>query len=335
MMQRTAVTQVTVDERTRLYAAFGCVIDSDLALPVLAAADGGLPCLRVRRAGNQPQAMTPAEHVFDLQDAAGDLVYRLERSRDHYVWRYPGVGEFQIARDGTEVLWDAPDASHNDAASALAGPLLGFALQLQGQTSLHGSAVVVEDRAVGLLAPSGFGKSTLAAALVARGCELVTDDVLALGTCGEAVVALPGPSGMKLWPDALDRVLRYPDWEALPRHASWLEKRVLRARPAACGAPARPIGALFVLAPSTPDIPIEVTRLRGRDALVAALSSGYNAHLLSLEPRLLAAQLDVLRVLVKAAPVYLLRYPRAFEHIAEVADAVVAWGRPDAEGRSQ
>ena len=333
MTQRTNAAPADAPTRTHLYAAFDCVVESDLPLPLLSAAEGGEPCLRVRRGDTACRSAAPGEPVSDLRDAAGGLVYRVERHGGQYLWRYPDLGEFTIAADGSTVLWDAADAQAPDMAAALAGPVIGFALQLQGRTSLHGSAVVVDGHAIGLIAPSGHGKSTLAAALLDRGAALLTDDVLMLRAGGDAVRALPGPSCMKLWPDALDGVVGLADWEALPRHASWLEKRVLRvdARPAAGRVPgarssAQPLGALFVLWPSTADSPIERTRLRGRDALMALVANGYNAHLLALEPRLLAVQLDLFRTLVRDVPVSVLRYPRSFARIAGVADAVVAWG---------
>lgn len=336
MTQRINAAPADVATRTHLYAAFDRVVESDLPLPLLAPARGGEPCLRARRAMAGDVAAGAAGHgeeVADLRDAAGGLVYRVERHGGQYLWRYPDLGEFTIAGDGSTVLWDAADAQTPDMAAALAGPVIGFALQLQGRTSLHGSAVVVDGHAIGLIAPSGHGKSTLAAALLDRGAALLTDDVLMLRASGDAMRALPGASCMKLWPDALDGVVGLADWEALPRYASWLEKRVLRldarsspGRRAAVCSSAQPLGALFVLWPSTPDSPIERTRLRGRDALMALVANGYNAHLLALEPRLLATQLDLFRTVVRDVPVSVLRYPRSFARIGEVADAVVAWG---------
>lgn len=339
MTQRTNTAPAAVATGTHLYAAFDCVVESDLPLPLLSPAHGGEPCLRARRGNAACRSGAPGEPVSDLRDAAGGLVYRVERRGAQYLWRYPGLGEFTIAGDGATVLWDAQDAQTPDMAAALAGPVIGFALQLQGRTALHGSAVVVDGHAIGLLAPSGHGKSTLAAALMGRGAALLTDDVLMLRAGGDAVAALPGPSCMKLWPDALDEVVGLADWQGLPRHASWLDKRVLRVdhhppagHLAGAATPAWPVGALFMLWPSTPDSPIACTRLRGRDAVMALVANGYNAHLLALEPRLLAAQLDVLRTLARDVPVSVLRYPRSFTRIAEVADAVVAWGSAGGDG---
>jgi hypothetical protein len=202
--------------------------------------------------------------------------------------------------------------------------VLGFALQLQGQTSLHGSAVVIEGAGVGLLAPSGHGKSTLAAALLAAGAALLTDDVLAVDIGAGAPCVLPSYPSMKLWPDALQRLFDGSTWEALPRHASWLDKRVAPATDlgAACDE-ARPLRALYLLVPVTPEGDVAVRRLHGRDALLALLAHGYNAQLLALEPELLARQLEVFRRIAETTPVYALACPRDLGRLSDVVDLIM------------
>lgn len=86
----------------------------------------------------------------------------------------------------------------------LYGTVFAYLLQIRGYLVLHGSAVMVNDKAVIFSGGSGAGKSTTAAAMVARGHSLITDDVVALcyNTAGDLVV-VPGPQRVKLWDDAL------------------------------------------------------------------------------------------------------------------------------------
>ncbi len=86
----------------------------------------------------------------------------------------------------------------------LYGTVFAYILQARGYLVLHGSAVLVENKAVIFSGDSGAGKSTTAAAMVARGYPLITDDVVALryNAAGELVMA-PGPQRVKLWDDAL------------------------------------------------------------------------------------------------------------------------------------
>jgi hypothetical protein len=71
---------------------------------------------------------------------------------------------------------------------------------IEDYTPLHASCVEIGGRAVALSAPGGFGKTTLAAALVARGHGLVAEDLTVLGAAGHAI---PGPDLLRLRPPSL------------------------------------------------------------------------------------------------------------------------------------
>ena len=68
---------------------------------------------------------------------------------------------------------------------------------------LHASAVVLDGAAVAFTAPSGTGKSTLAAHLVAAGASFLTDDVLALDDRNGVVEAHSGPARTSVSPAEL------------------------------------------------------------------------------------------------------------------------------------
>ncbi|MGB0499414.1 MAG: HPr kinase/phosphorylase [Rubricella sp.] len=56
-------------------------------------------------------------------------------------------------------------------------------------TTVHASAVALNDRAALILGTSGSGKSALALDLMAAGCRLVADDRVVLSRRGDALVA--------------------------------------------------------------------------------------------------------------------------------------------------
>jgi hypothetical protein len=85
------------------------------------------------------------------------------------------------------------------------GQALSFALVKQGFEPLHATAVIVEDEAVVFLGGNGFGKSTLAACFLEAGYRLLTDDLLILRESPDGVLAYPGPSRIKLFPDIARR----------------------------------------------------------------------------------------------------------------------------------
>src|SRR5207244_980556 len=65
----------------------------------------------------------------------------------------------------------------------------------------------VDDESVGFLGDAGYGKSSLAAAFLAIGCRLVTDDLLVLEERVDGFYAHPGPPRIKLTPTVLVNTL--------------------------------------------------------------------------------------------------------------------------------
>ena len=87
----------------------------------------------------------------------------------------------------------------------LNGSVCAAVASLNGLLPLHASAVVVEGQVIAFTAPSGGGKSTLAAGLAQLGFPLFCDDTLVVRV-GEdgGLLGLPGHKRMKLWPDAVE-----------------------------------------------------------------------------------------------------------------------------------
>jgi hypothetical protein len=253
--------------------------------------------------------------------STGETVYKLSLCPDEYVWDHPRVGTFEIARDGSKIRWWARDETSQDIATMLCGPILGFALQLQGVAGLHGTAVARSGEALGLLAPSGYGKSTLAAALLRRGFELLTDDVLVAEITDQSVAALPSRPQLKLWPGSLEHLV--PDWQGLSVYMSWLDKRVYVPERVATPKEAFNLRALYALAPAGESDEVSIERLRGSSAFITLLGLGYQASQLAREAALLKTRMDHSQRLAERVPIYRLGYPRIFERLDEVANAVV------------
>jgi hypothetical protein len=136
---------------------------------------------------------------------------------------YPGAATFEI-RDGREIVVD-PGAGMTQAVLRLfiLGPALAVALHQRGRLVLHGSAVLIDQEAVLFLGCSGEGKSTLAAALHARGHPLLTDDVAALALDRADPEVFPGYPFLRVWPDTVSALGESS--ADLPRLHPRLEKR--------------------------------------------------------------------------------------------------------------
>lgn len=303
------------------YLALGRVVESDLPLPLDASTrqEGEVVISR-----SKTKARSDGEAVFQNLTLEGETLYTVRLYPETYVWEYPRLGTFEVTRDGSTISWWVPGAEEQDVATLLCGPILGFALQLQGLTGLHGTALVKDGCALGLLAPSGYGKSTLATVLLRRGLDLLTDDVLATEVTESGVFVLPSRPQLKLWPDSVKQLLPGAAAEPLTNYLSWLDKRVYTPSAQAdyLSQPAR-LTAMFALVPSDSSAPIEINMLRGKLALITLLGLGYQAGQLSRESKLVDSRMDHLGKLAERVPLYTLTCPRSFERLDELADLLV------------
>ena len=165
-------------------------------------------------------------HTSSVVDTFGRPLVAVGRSEFGYHFEYADGTDAWVDCDGNHI-WctSAPQATLDDTATYLTGPILGFALRRRGALSLHASAVRVGESALVLVGGHGRGKSTTAAALMQRGCALVTDDVMHLRRRESEWIAEPFAAGLRLWPEAVTLVLG-PD-ASLPRITPTWDKRLL------------------------------------------------------------------------------------------------------------
>ena len=115
----------------------------------------------------------------------------------------PHIGRFSV-RPAEITVHPLPDLDLQLLGQALVGAPLAVWLHQRGRHLIHGSALSVDGRAIGIVGPSGTGKSTLSATLWRRGHALVTDDLMALDMAlRPRPYVFPGSPYLKLWPASL------------------------------------------------------------------------------------------------------------------------------------
>lgn len=327
------------------YRIFGGRFRSELAFPELPPAPvDGRPdwTLSIHRNGVERGGGT-----FLGEDVVGgDTRVRLFRTETGVRLEYEDTGSFDIDGHAGEIVWcPGPDARVEAARMDVVGRVLAAALHVRGVASLHGSAVLLGDGAVGFLAPKGFGKSTLALALVRAGARLVTDDTIAVDP-GPPVRALPGVHHLRVWSDALAALgadaaaetetnggARGPDAAGGAEGAERV-KETLRDLPSdrLATAPA-PLSTLYLLLPRPPDVEVAAhrTRMLGVVAALSLLSHAKLGPMLGGEAagELMRGSTD----LVRRVPIYRLEVGRSLERVGEVVEALFGWhGAPEAAG---
>lgn len=234
-----------------------------------------------------------------------------------------GRGSFEYRPEGLGVFWqDGTGPEHY--LQTLGVPMW---LELHGVPCIHANAVAGPGGAIGLIAPSRTGKTTLTAALLERGAQAMTDDMLALYRDGQrGYRVFPGWPQLRMWPDVAAH--RAPQGlEALPRVHERFEKRVVdletNYKKQFCHR-AEPLQGLYLLDRRVADHgEVTIRRLGSGEALLCLLQNSMLADAyrpLGLEKQRLAALADLL----VQVPVFKVRYPSGSKELEGLAALLVA-----------
>lgn len=199
------------------YTAYGLRIRSVLPLPELVAAKEivGDVVIRLGKVGPLFPEVVGRGSYFHI---AGEEAY--------FFWDQ--VGTF-LVQSGKEIIVDPfPEVEEGLIRLPLLGTVLAALLHQRGALVFHSSAISVDGVAVAFMGIKGSGKSTMAAALYARGHKFVADDVVALDVNrAKSPTVPPGFPQLKLWPEAAAASLG-DDPTVLPRLHFQSEKRARR-----------------------------------------------------------------------------------------------------------
>jgi hypothetical protein len=250
------------------------------------------------------ELQTPSQSFVDTNRLAAPMRRRLSGGglRIDYA---DGTGFF-IDQGGSQVLVMHPSqATLEDTATYIVGPVLGMVLRLRGITAIHASTTVIDGRSIVLVGSAGAGKSTTAAAFAKLGHAILTEDIAALDDQGDSLRVQPGYPRVNLWPASVE--LLFGSADALPRicpqHPTW-DKRYLdlSQTPYRFQKEPLPLGAIYVLnGRSDNEATPTVVPLTGPEALLTLTANTYANHLLDKQMR--AQEFEALSRLVQHVPV--------------------------------
>lgn len=205
--------------------------------------------------------------------------------------------------------------------TVLVGIGLGLLLNRLGIVCLHGSVVLVGGRAIALLGDSGAGKSTAAAALVANGGTLISDDIAALRPEGEKFTVAWGCANVRLDQATSARLVGTD--QPLPK-VPWIEKVLwdVSGGTHEASGPAHRLNALYVLETAADtETTVVRTPIPSAQALLQLVECWYPQ---GFTPLLTQARFDTLREVAEKVPIYRLRYPRNWDILPLLINAVGA-----------
>lgn len=131
----------------------------------------------------------------DIRDRHGRSLMTIEEhAQAGYRLNASHYGQFAVTADGGDVLCAPTPIADWEWQAFLIGQVLPLITVLHGLEAVHGSAVAYGDDAIGLVAHSCGGKSSLAVNLVRRGAAFVADDALAVERSAEGITVHCGPA---------------------------------------------------------------------------------------------------------------------------------------------
>jgi hypothetical protein len=219
------------------YHAYGLRIASAIELPELVVDPPG--------DGTAAEVVIRSEPITLAKPAGAAGSEHSWMTSEHVLISFAESGRFLISGGNQIIVERAAGAEESAVRLGLLGPGLGALLHQRGVLVLHASAVEINGGAVAVLADKGDGKSTLAAAFVARGHRLVSDDIVPVQFVGQrSVITHPGFPQLKLYPEAAEQL--GDSASDLPRLVAGTEKRARRLQTAFSLEPL-PLRALYVL----------------------------------------------------------------------------------------
>jgi len=275
------------------YGCYGLSLSADREIRGLATiATGAQPDVEIRfdRLPPSPTESVWYETPAKNRDGHPNLAIMRAAATGAFHFVYDDGTEFWIDARGSRICCSTPEgATDEDVAVYLRGPVLGLALRLRGLLCLHASAVSTPHGAIAFLGEAGSGKSATAAACVALGCRLLSDDVAVVdidagddgNTAGHARFSVrPGYPRLNVWPDVAAAL--FPDTAPLPRVVPlgglddrW-DKRYVALEPGRqFESRARPLIAIYVLGERDSAAAVRVERLSARDAFMAVANQTY------------------------------------------------------------
>ena len=313
--------------RDRSYSLYGIGFTSHWPLPYAEAR--GRRCRDVRLVEDSPQFFADAALEAGWPSASADWFHHGRLGDGSVYLRWNQHFEFVVSPDGRRIAGRSLSVTSAEAFHTyLLGQVLSFAMLKHGTDPLHGTALVVDGAAIALLGDCGYGKSSLAAAFLAAGHRLLTDDLLVVKPVAARAedgrfVAYPGPPRIKLSPEIAGALLEMPVTGA--RMNNLTPKLVLPLSSHQVHETPVPLRAIYLLTPPRPRAPgdrVTIRRVSQRQGFLALLRNTFNAQVTDRDR--LERQFRQAARLITAVPIKTLSYRRDMSLLPTVRAAILA-----------
>lgn len=322
-----------MDKQQYWYETCGVSIQSDTPFSIAQSQFRGSPDIRFTlqtTARGTEGTHVPRTFLGQIKNGAGYPSIAVYRTEEGYILDCHNTArrvEFVITRDASWIDCYADfGAAQEDIEVWLFGLVMSFVLQTRGTFTLHAAAVDCAGEAIAFLGSNGYGKSTLALFFANNGHALITDDVLPVTEKDGRVLARSGSPSINLWRQTLDHLGSAHQVSLITDNVAGKRRYALNDLKLAKCATDIPLQHIYLLHPmntgDSESIRIEpVTRAQAMIDLLAYTRANSMIGL--------PAQKKLLRtyaLLLSQATVRRLAYPRGFEHLPKLHQAVLESG---------
>lgn len=320
---------VTASERWPSYRVYGLTFASNFLFKSRLFQDAAPPQLTFtcRQESSRPDLQSGDDLIYasPFQLENGESNFYLYRIPQGYLLRFTDVADFDVRPNRVECRM-VHSNRHHVVENLFLGFVLSLILELKEITALHAAAVVLRNGAVAFLADNKGGKSSLAAGLMVKGYELLSDDILPVRCGAEACLADPGYPQMRLWPSQAEHFLGH--YETLDLVDPDLSKRRIPVGPGDFGRfYDRPAPLRCVYLPSRrigteAAADIEIRSVPQSEALMELVRHSFiprTVDAMDLQPQ----RLRRFATMLKHVRIRRLVYPSGFEHVPRVCAAIL------------
>lgn len=245
---------------------------------------------------------------------------RFYRTGLNYLLRFPDLADFELSANGLAVqCWPAPGISEDTIQHLYLNQVLPLALSKQGKLVFHASAIETAAGAIAFLGASGRGKSTLAASFATACFRFLTDDALLLEEHDGGYMVQPSHASIRLWGDSKEALV-HEDAQQAPPVQYTPKARILSGETLVFCPEARPLRRVYFLGDGSATR-LTFQRISPSEALIGLVK---NTFLLDIdEQQTLAAHFDQLSRMVSLPIYYQLDYPRRYDDLPSIRQAIV------------
>lgn len=276
---------------------------------------GLLSAWSVTNIGSQSLPDTPPAPPDDIFEDV--FPSSIQRFGDRFCLSFDGLARFDIdpAEKRITLFEVQAKALLTDLEHLLYDHVVPRILADLGTVVLHGSAVEIDGRLAVFLGNTGAGKSTLAASLHEAGHLLLGDDAVVVSNQGGEFSGSAVYPTLRLFPDAIDRVLGSAvETSPMAHYSDKLRVNLALASDGTTGT--FPLGSLFFLGGDRGETDPRAEKLAPSASCMALVEQSFALD--PKDPGKAAKRLRELSLLAGTIPGYRLTYPRDFDRIDEL-----------------